>query len=145
VVIRAQLAAFLKSHRLAVQSSVSPSGFPQSAVVGIAVNEALEVVFDTLSTTRKAGNLRINPRISFVVGGLLPGDERTVQYEGVADFLAGEELEQVRQLYFSVWPDGRERLSWPGLIHIRVRPTWIRYSDFNRAPPLIVEFEGAML
>lgn len=143
--IRAQLAAFLKSHRLAVQSSVSPSGLPQSAVVGIAVNEALEVVFDTLSTTRKAGNLRINPRISFVVGGLLPGDERTVQYEGVAGFPAGEELAQVRQLYFSVWPDGRERLSWPGLIHIRVRPTWIRYSDFNRAPPLIVEFEGAML
>ena len=145
MVIRAQLATFVKSHRLAVQSSVSPSGFPQSAVVGIAVNEALEVVFDTLSTTRKAGNLRINPRISFVVGGLLPGDERTVQYEGVADFPAGEELEQVRQLYFSVWPDGRERLNWPGLIHIRVRPTWIRYSDFNRGPPLIVEFEGAML
>ncbi len=79
------------------------------------------------------------------MGGLLPGDERTVQYEGVADLPAGEELEQVRQLYFSVWPDGRERLSWPGLIHLRVRPTWIRYSDFNRAPPLIVEFEGAML
>jgi len=145
VVTRGQLIAFLKSHRLAVQSSVSPSGFPQSAVVGIAVNEALEVVFDTLSTTRKAENLRCNPYVSLVVGGLALGDERTAQYEGIADFPSGEELEQVRELYFSVWPDGRDRLSWPGLIHIRVRPKWIRYSDFNQTPPLIVEFVGGML
>ena len=41
--------------------------------------------------------------------------------------------------------DGRDRLSWPGLIHVRVRPTWIRYSDFNRQPPEIVELLPAAL
>jgi hypothetical protein len=38
-----------------------------------------------------------------------------------------------------VFPDGRERLTWPGLIHVRVRPRWLRYSDFSSTPPLIVE------
>jgi hypothetical protein len=26
-------------------------------------------------------------------------------------------------------------------MHLRLRPTWIRYSDFNQDPPLVVEFE----
>jgi hypothetical protein len=29
---------------------------------------------------------------------------------------------------------------WPGLIYVRARPTWIRYSDYNVDPPQIVEF-----
>jgi hypothetical protein len=139
---RSDLLAFMRSHRLAVQSTVSPSGTSESAVVGIAVSDSLEIVFDTLGSTRKAENLRHNPNISFVIGGLIPKDERSLQYEGVADFPNGEELEQVRALYFSVWPDGRERLSWPGLVHVRVRPRWMRFSDYNQSPPVIVELDG---
>ena len=30
-----------------------------------------------------------------------------------------------------MFPDGRERLTWPGLIHVRVKPLWIRYSNFS--------------
>jgi hypothetical protein len=137
--------AFMRSHRLAVQSTVSPVGNSQSAVVGIAVSNAFEIVFDTLGTTRKAENLRHNHNISFVIGGLTPGDERSLQYEGVADFPDGEALERVRELYFSVWPDGRERLKWPGLVHVRVRPRWIRFSDYNQNPPLIEELAEDVL
>jgi hypothetical protein len=49
-------------------------------------------------------------------------------------------LELLKKLYFDVFPDGRERQSWPGLIYVRARPTWIRYSDYNRSPAEIVEF-----
>jgi hypothetical protein len=140
---RAELIAFMRRHRLAVQSSVSPAGAAQSAVVGIAVGDSLEIVFDTLDSTRKAQNLHRNRHISFVIGGLTPGDERSVQYDGVAQFPSGEELERARELYFSVWPDGRERLHWPGLIHVLARPTWIRFSDFNQRPPQISEFDLA--
>jgi hypothetical protein len=28
---------------------------------------------------------------------------------------------------------------------VRVRPTWIRYSDYNVAPPQIVEFQAKQL
>lgn len=135
----------MRTHRLAVEASVSPQGAPQCAVVGIALTDAFELVFDTLSTTRKTANLRRKSRIAFVIGGLTEGDERTVQYEGIADEPSGAELERVKAAYFDVWPDGRSRTSWPGLVYVRVRPTWIRYSDFTGNSPLIVELDGASL
>jgi hypothetical protein len=113
---------------------------PQAAVVGIAVSDRFEIVFDTLSSTRKAINLRANPKAAFVVGGLTAGDERTAQIEGLADEPSGAELERLKRVYYDVYPDGPSRLSWNGLIYVRVRPTWIRFSDYNQGPPLIVEF-----
>ncbi|MBI3723887.1 pyridoxamine 5'-phosphate oxidase family protein [bacterium] len=142
---RSELLSFLRTHGLAVQASVSPASTPQAAVVGIAVTDDLEIIFDTLDTTRKLANLRKNPRIAFVIGGLLPGDERTVQYEGLADTPSGLELERLKRVYFQVYPGGRERERWPGIAYVRARPTWIRYSDFNKNPPEIVELEGEQL
>jgi len=142
---RIDLLTFMRSHHYAVQSSVSPSGSPQSAVVGIAVADDLSVVFDTLDSTRKAQNLRHNSAISFVIGGLVPGDERTVQYEGVAETPRGKELEHAQELYFASFPEGRERRSWNGITYIRVHPTWIRYSDYNKNPVEIVEFDSERL
>ncbi len=139
------LLQFLRQHRLAIQASVSVTGAPQAAVVGIAVTDRLELVFDTLGSTRKAQNLRRNPKVALVIGGLMPGDERTAQYEGVADEPVGDELERLKNAYYAVYPDGRSRLSWPGLVYIRVQPTWVRYSDYNSDPPQIVEFSREQL
>ena len=126
---------------MAVQASVSPSGTPQAAVVGIVVTDDLHVFFDTLAASRKAQNLRRCPNVAFVIGGPANGEERTVQYEGVADQPSAEELECLKELYFSRFPDGRERERWPGLIYVRVQPIWIRYNDYSRTPPEIVEFD----
>jgi len=139
------LLRFLKEHRLAVEASVSTSLIAQAAVVGFAISDEFEVIFDTLDSTRKVANLRQNPRLAFVIGGLLPGDERTAQYEGVADEPAGTELERLTEIYYGIYPDGRVRRSWPDLIYVRVRPTWIRYSDYNVDPPQIVEFTADQL
>jgi hypothetical protein len=98
-----------------------------------------------LDTSRKAQNLRRHAGIAFVLGGLASGHERTVQYEGVADEPTGAERDRLTALYYGVFPDGRERLSWPGLIYVRATPTWIRYSDYNRDPPEIIEFDHAAL
>lgn len=102
-------------------------------------------MFDTPDSTRKVANLRTNPRLAFVIGGTMPGDERTVQYEGVADEPAGPERDRIRAAYFSAWPDGPARAKWPGIVYVRVRPTWIRYSDFNRNPPAVIEFDARQL
>ena len=109
------LLSFLRRHRLAVQASVSAASAPQAAVVGYAVTDRFELVFDTLDSSRKAQNLRRDNRIALVIGGLMDGEERTVQYEGVADEPSGEELERLKKVYYSAWPDGPSRLSWPGL------------------------------
>lgn len=137
-----KLLEFLRSHRLAVQASVSVDGGSQAAVVGFAVSDHFEIVFDTLQTTRKAQNLRKNPRVALVIGGLIAGDERTVQYEGIADEPSGADLERLKQIYYSVYRDGPSRASWPGLIYIRAKPKWVRYSDYNQNPPEIVEFRS---
>jgi pyridoxine/pyridoxamine 5'-phosphate oxidase len=139
---RDEILGFLRKCRLAVQASVDDAGGPQAAVVGVAVTDAFEIVFDTLETTRKAVNLRHNPRIALVMGW---DEEITVQVEGVADFPTGEELDRLRECYFVAYPDGRDRLAWPGITYARVRPTWLRYSDFTLDPPRIVELTGDQL
>jgi len=139
------LLVFLRTQRLGIQASVATTGMPQAAVVGIAISDRFEIVFDTVASSRKAVNLRSHPKAALVIGGLTPGDERTVQLEGLADEPSGEELERLKRVYYAVYPDGPSRLSWPGLIYVRVRPTWARFSDFNQGPPLIVEFTGEQL
>jgi hypothetical protein len=61
VLTRASLLDFLRGHRYAVEASVAAASGVQAAVVGIAVSERFEIVFDTLETTRKAQNLRSTP------------------------------------------------------------------------------------
>jgi len=137
-----EILEFLRVHRLAVQATASIDGRPQAAVVGYAITDNFEIVFDTLASTRKALNLRANPRLAFVIGGLKKADERTVQYEGIADEPTGAELDRLKTAYYAVFPDRPSRLNWPGLIYVRVRPSWIRYSDYNSDPPEIVELRA---
>ena len=125
---RAELLSFLRRHRYAVQASTAASGAPQAAVVGIAVTDELEIVFDTLGTSRKAQNLRRDPRIALVVGW---DEEQTVQLEGQVDEPTGDELARLKAVYFAHFPDGPEREHWPDITYVRIRPTWARYSDFR--------------
>ena len=134
-----ELYTFLVAHKLSVLSTMAANATPQSALVGIAVTLQLEIVFDTVKNSRKYPNLIARPACSFVVGGW-GGSERTVQYEGEAEELKTPDLQRYQRIYFEAWPDGPARMSWPGITYFVVRPTWIRYSDFDQNPPLIREF-----
>jgi bifunctional enzyme CysN/CysC len=138
---RTDILAFLRGHRLCVQASVSPSGVAQAAVVGFAVSDDLEIVFDTIGTSRKMKNLRRDPRVAIVVGW---DDEVTAQIEGLADEPDGAELARLKAVYFQVYPDGVGRQAWKDITYVRVRPTWVRYSDF-RAGGRIFELHEADL
>ncbi len=137
-ITRDEILAFIRDHRYAVQASVSSTDVPEAAVVGFVVTDAFEIFFDSVDSTRKIANLRQNPNIALVIGGT-EGSERTVQYEGTADEPSGDELERLKALYFGRFPDGRDRLAWPGLTYVRVRPRWLRFTDFSQVPPEIVE------
>ncbi len=132
---QSELVGYLRQHKEGVVSTIGPGGAPQAAVVGIAISDRLEIVFDTMDSTRKAANIRRDPRVSVTVWQ----GERTAQIDGIADIPEGDEHERVLAVYLEVYPDGRERLEWPGILHVRVRPTWVRYSDFDAAPPIIAE------
>jgi pyridoxine/pyridoxamine 5'-phosphate oxidase len=130
---------FVARHRLAVLSTVYANGTPEAALVGIAVHQGREIIFDTSVTSRKFANLRARPAIALVVGW---DGETTIQIEGVAREPGEQELERAKQSYFLAWPDGRAREHWPTIAYFLITPTWVRYSDYL-AGPLVVEFDVA--
>lgn len=142
---RAELLTFMRRHPHSVEATVGADGAPQAAVVGIVVSDDFELFFDTIETTRKAVNARAGSRIAFVLGGPEAGAAETVQLVGTADEPRDVDLEELKQLYFTRFPDGIARQAWKGLIYVRVRPTWLRYSDFRVDPPRILEWDAPAL
>lgn len=128
-VSKRQLCDFIRARPLAVLATACANGAPEAALVGVAVSEDLELIFDTTDATRKYPNLKRDPRIAFVFGG---DGEETLQYEGVADEPAGAELARLKEIYFAAFPDGVTRQDWPGLTYFRVRPKWLRFSSYYR-------------
>jgi hypothetical protein len=137
-----ELLSYLRAQPLAIEATVTPQGTPQAAVLGVAVTNRCELLFDTVTPSRKHQNLVKNPCVAFVIGW---EHERTVQYEGIAEIPTAAELPDVQACYFERFPDGANRRSWPGLVYWRVRPAWIRYSDFNVNPPIIQEWDAAAI
>lgn len=122
---------FLKQHESAVVSTISNDLKPEAALVGFAVSEDLEIIFDTLKTSRKYQNLVQNPYVAVVIGWEF---ETSVQYEGNAVVLTGQEADYFKEIYFGVFKDGRERAeTWSDIVHFKIKPTWVRYSDFTGA------------
>ena len=134
---QSDICSFIGRSKLAVLSTIADNGSPQSALVGIAATTDLEIIFDTVKTSRKYPNLIARHQCSLVIGW---AGEQTVQYEGEATELSGTELKRCQEVYFQAWPDCLAHLSWPDIVYFIVRPKWIRYSDFDQRPPLIQEF-----
>jgi general stress protein 26 len=130
---------FITQQKLAVISTINGNRNPESALVGIAVSINLEIIFDTVTTSRKYQNILHNPNVSVVVGW---DDEITVQYEGNAMVLGNDgDADNMREIYYRAYPEGRERAdTWPGLVHIKVSPKWIRYNNFNE--PVVIKEMG---
>ncbi|MDF3283735.1 pyridoxamine 5'-phosphate oxidase family protein [Gordonia sp. N1V] len=120
--------AFIRSHPLGVVATVSPDGAPEAALVGIAVTDSAEIVFDTSRSSRKFANLAADSRVALVVGTT---EEITVQCEGRADIPHGEAAQRCRDAYFAQYPDGRQRAADPDIVHVRVRPQWVRCADYR--------------
>jgi pyridoxine/pyridoxamine 5'-phosphate oxidase len=126
-----------RTKRYLVVSTANESGAPEAALMGFALTQANEVVFDTLSTSRKAVNLALNPAAALVIGW----DENvSLQIEGAARRPVGDDLASAKAAYFSQWPDGRAREPWPDIAYVVVKPKWIRYSNYAAGPPVVEEF-----
>jgi hypothetical protein len=131
---------FMRAHPLAVQASTAANGAPQAAVVGVAVSERMELVFDTLRSSRKCQNLRHVARIALVLGWDLE-EGCTLQLEGLADEPSGGDRARLQAVYLATFADGAARAEDPAITYFRVRPTWLRLSDFRTSPPEVIELE----
>jgi uncharacterized pyridoxamine 5'-phosphate oxidase family protein len=127
---------FISKRKYAVLSTVTSKGKPEAALVGIAVAPDLRLIFDTVSTSRKYRNLTQNGAIALVIGW---DNEQTIQYEGRVIVPEGIELDSMLELYFKVFPEGKERKkNWKDITYFVVIPEWIRYSEFS-VPPIVEE------
>jgi general stress protein 26 len=95
------------------------------------------LIFDTSKYSRKYQNIQKAPEISVVIGW---EDERTVQYQGIASLLSGDELTRLKKVYFakSDYAAGWEK---EDTVYFKVEPVWIRYSDLNTDPYSITVFD----
>lgn len=130
--------SFVNRERLGVLATAREDGSPEAALMGFAVTPELEIVFDTVKSSRKYAILKKNPAVAWVIGSTT---EVTVQYEGVAQELEGEELAKYKKTYFAAFPDGPARESWPGITYFVVRPKWVRYCDYDPGKRRIEEME----
>jgi hypothetical protein len=115
---------FLKRTPFGTVSTVSREGWPEAAVCNLAATDDLEIVFETIQTTRKCDNLRQNSRVAIAVWR----DDETLQYEGTADEPETSALGPLLQTLFAAQPELANHQGWPGLTYFRVRPRWIRLS-----------------
>lgn len=129
---------FLHRHSIAVLSTVTEENKPESAVVQFGDTENLEIIFDTIKTFRKYKNLQQNNRVSFVIGW---DEDKTIQYEGNAIELNGEELELYKQQFFEKLPDVQQYEVREGIAYFKVIPTWIRYTDLTIYPWKVSEMK----
>jgi pyridoxine/pyridoxamine 5'-phosphate oxidase len=133
---RERFVGFVRSVRQGVVATVDVHGDPEAALVGLAVSDAAEVIFDSLTDTRKIRNIRAHPRVALVIGWT---GGVSVQVEGAASILAGPERDEYGQIYLAQFPGSRvldEEFSV-----VRVVPQWLRYYDARQAPALVMERE----
>jgi hypothetical protein len=128
---------FLGDCTLGVLSTLGPDGSSQSALVGIAVTSELEIVWTPWPSRASLPTSVVTPQVAFVIGWQ---GEITVQYQGIARQISSSEIGPYHEIYFRKFADGPARLKWAGITYYVVAPKWIRYSDYNQAPPEIVEF-----
>src|SRR5271154_3652333 len=126
----------VRRKRLAVVSTVHDSVAPEAALVGFALTERNEVVFDTLGSSRKAVNIARQAAAALVIGW---AKDTPVQCGGAARRPEGDDLAYAKAAYYREWPDGRARENWPDIAYIVVKPRWMRYANYAGAP-VIEEF-----
>jgi general stress protein 26 len=134
---------FLRTQKLATISTANPETLqPESALIAFTEDDNLCLYFQTGKHTRKAQNLKANPRVAFVFG-LVHQEMFTVQYEGVVKQLTtAEELEACKQQFIAKdSPTTEYYFNHPSSIFFKVTPTWIGCSDYRGKKPDVIEIK----
>lgn len=128
---------FMKQHRLAVISTVSPLSLPESAVVGIAVKDDFELHIATFAQSRKLFNIKQNSQVALVIGW---EHGKTVQVEGRAEELTDPaEIKEIEWEELGNMPTVAKYIKKEHVVFLKIKPKWLKYSDFSTEPWQIEE------
>jgi len=114
----------LSQHFLCVISTVGADSKPESAIVGFAKNDDLELLVGTPFTTRKYKNAQQNPHVAVVVGDT----KAAVQYEGKVTLLEPNKAWDDIETRFGKLPGFEKYRNDPDERWLLIKPTWIRLT-----------------
>lgn len=100
-----------------------------------AIEKDLTIILSTHDDSRKWKNIEKNPSVALVFGW----DFKTynIQYEGKAELV--KKNKEIEEIYYSANPFLTQYRDLPQTAYIRVRPAWIRLTDFSVSPPQVQE------
>ena len=125
---------FIRAAGRGVVATVTASGRPEAALVGLAILDDGTMIFNSHEDARKIANLRSSERVAIVagtVGGI------SVQVEGIASVVEGDERDSFGAEYNRQFPGSRAQTG--GFAVVVVRPVWIRVYDLTETPPVVTE------
>jgi uncharacterized pyridoxamine 5'-phosphate oxidase family protein len=120
---------FVRAAGMGVVATASPSGKPEAALVGIAVSDCGELIFDAPAGARKLTNIERNDRVAAVIGW---NDGVSVQVEGTARVVNNDERRRYERLYASQFPGSR--VTHTSFEVAVVTPDWVRRYDATSDP-----------
>ncbi len=130
---------YISKERVGVVSTISGNGSPEAAALIISQKSNLELIFQTPNTSRKYTNLKRNPRVAIVFG--FDTDEFvTVQHEGIAREASPDEFDQLAAVHQAKSPQFAKYGRLPENKFFVVKPTWVRYWDFNSGQQFVLTF-----
>lgn len=132
---------FLTTHPVGVISLVDPNNEPHSSVVYYSVDELFRITFATKQDTKKAGVLRSNNHVMFLVFDVKT--QTTVQVTATAEDLSGSpELPEIFRHTIESSMNTSEggvppisKLAAGDYTAFRLHPVQIRMAVFNRPDP----------
>jgi uncharacterized protein YhbP (UPF0306 family) len=133
----AQLIDFLQTQQLCVIATLGSEGQPQAATAAFSQTDRLELMIGTSATSRKCANIARDPRVAVTVTD--PERRLTLQYEGRARRLEGEELAARQKGHYAKLPELLPLKDLPDQAFFTIEPVFIKFSDVSTWPWRVVE------
>lgn len=130
--MRKDIIDFINSQRICVLAFEMMDGSPHGSTVHFAFDEESKTFFfETYNTYRKAEVL-FNKKIirASIVVGVDESLKKTLQLDGEARLIKDEEKKFYDEVYFSKFPNKKEKSLDPKFVFFSFTPTWWRYTDF---------------
>ncbi|HEY4489072.1 MAG TPA: pyridoxamine 5'-phosphate oxidase family protein [Candidatus Paceibacterota bacterium] len=127
---------YLKTNELGALATMSPEGKPRVRQLYYACTDDFSLYFLSLANTRKVADMRTNTEAAFVVTG--PNKRRALQIEGVFEEITDTATfgPIITSLTAHLYPEGElaapiAHLDNAKPVCFKLKPTWVRYADFD--------------
>lgn len=111
-------------------ATMSENATPQAATVEFGLCGDV-IIFDTFRNSRKFTNIQNDNHVALV---MMPSEDISIDIEGRAELLEGEELINAQEAYFEKVPKARKWANLPNVAFFAVTIGWARCTDVSVSP-----------